>query len=69
MEKFLDLVKSSIFCGFLNCRRSRQKGRHFGSSPSAATIGVNGTSDVNSRTLFPAITVKSTYLTYISSDL
>ena len=36
-----------------------KKGRHFGSSPSENLFLENGASAVNSRTDFPAITVKS----------
>ena len=32
------MVKLSIFCDFLNCGKSRQKRRHFGSSPSEANL-------------------------------
>ena len=46
-------TKTSIFCDFFNCGKSHQKRRHFGSSPIGATMGRNGTSDVNSRTYFP----------------
>ena len=58
---FLNLVEFSIFYDFLNCGKCRQKGRHFGSSPSENLFLENGVSDVNSRTDFPAIAVKSTH--------
>ena len=38
-----------------------KKRRHFGSSPSENLFLENGVSDVNPRTDFPAITVKSTH--------
>ena len=67
-NKCLDLVKSSISCAFLNCGRSRQKGRHFGSSPSEATIGGNGTSDVISRIFFPESSEFTSFNSNSSSD-
>ena len=61
MKKFLNLVEFSIFYDFLNFGKCRQKRRHFGSSPSENLFLENEASDVNSRTDFPAITVKSTH--------
>ena len=55
------MVELSIFYDFLNCGKYGQKRRHFGSSPSDNLFLENGVSDVNSRTDFPAITVKSTH--------
>ena len=58
---FLNLVEMSIFYDFLNCGKCRQKRRRFCSSPRENLFLENGVSDVNSRTDFPAIAVKSTH--------
>ena len=65
-ENNFNLVKFSIFCDFLNCGKSRLKRRHFGSSPSEATIGESGTSDVNTRTYFPRYQWNQHNFTYLS---
>ena len=61
LRKIFDFARILDFLRFFELWKMPPKRRHFGSSPSENLFLENGASDVNSRTDFPAITVKSTH--------